>query len=80
MALVKIDRNGRITLPESIRNFLRSDLVRIEIENGRVILIPESTVGDAMSVQNLKNRNVNEVVEMERKLIGEERKSEESRN
>lgn len=50
MPLVKVDRNGRITLPKELRAILgiqEGDVLEIDIQSGNIILKPGSAVDTA---------------------------------
>ncbi len=46
--LVKISSRGQITLPKAVRELLRSDVVRIVVEDGQVRIEPVEDVAGSL--------------------------------
>lgn len=44
----KISKKGQITLPKAVRDLMRTDLVRVVVDDGQVRLEPVESVGGSL--------------------------------
>jgi len=59
----KVTAKGQITLPKNAREALGSDVVEIEVEEGRVLLRPVRSLAGALRDYARKGKPLNEIRE-----------------
>ncbi len=69
--IVKITRKGQITIPAIYRKKLNHDLVEIHIENDRLIIRPVQDLGGIFNDYAIKDKPIEEVIEIEKKIAKE---------
>lgn len=59
----KVTAKGQITLPKNAREALGSDVVEIEVEEGRVLLRPVRSLAGALRDYSREGKTLNEIRE-----------------
>lgn len=57
---VRINSDGQVTIPETIRSFLGTDVVEFRIENDRVVVEPRENAGDSLAALAREYRPIEE--------------------
>ena len=71
MPLVKITRKGQVTIPAQIRKKLGTDIVEITIREGEVVIRPVKKLGGALQKYAIKEKPIEEVIEMEKEAMAD---------
>jgi len=69
MPIVKLSREGKITIPPEYRKLLGTDIVEISYEDGKVVLKPIKSLGGVLSKFALKGKSVDEIQKLEKEAI-----------
>jgi len=69
MPIAKFTKKGQITIPKKYRKLLGSEIVEITYENGRVVLKPVKKLGGVLKDYAIKDKPVEEVMELEKEAI-----------
>ncbi len=71
MPIVKITRKGQITIPTQIRKKLGTDIVEITMREGEVVIRPVKKLGGALQKYAIKEKHIEEVIEMEKEAMAD---------
>ncbi len=70
MFTVKITRKGQITIPAEFRKKLGTDIVEVEMEGEKIIIKPIRKLGGIFHKYAIKNKPIEDIIQMEKKVIG----------
>ena len=69
MFIAKITRKGQITIPAKFRKKLGTDMVEVEMEGEKIIIKPIRKLGGILSKYAIKNKPIEDVIQMEKEVI-----------
>jgi len=69
MFIVKITRKGQITIPAKFRKKLGTDVVEVEMEGEKIIIKPIRKLGGILSKYAIKDKPIEEIIQMEKEVI-----------
>ena len=71
MPLAKITKKGQVTIPIDFRRRLGTDMVKIEMEGGKVVITPARELGGIFHRYAFTERPIEERMEIEKKAMEE---------
>jgi len=71
MSLAKITKKGQVTIPVSFRKKLGTDVVKIEMEGDKVVIVPAREFGGVFQKYAFKNKPIKDVMELEKRAMEE---------
>jgi AbrB family looped-hinge helix DNA binding protein len=74
MITAKITKKGQITIPASFRKKLKTDTVKIEIKDNKIIITPFKNFGGIFQEYAIKNKSIEENMNFEQEAIENARK------
>ena len=69
MAIVKITKKGQITIPAQIRKKLKTNMVEIKEENGKIVIKPVENLAGALHKYAKKGKKLDEILKEEEKVF-----------
>ena len=69
MFTVKITKKGQITIPAEFRKKLGTDVVKVEMDEDKIIIRPIKKLGGALSKYAIKNKPIEDIIQMEKEVI-----------
>ena len=69
MFISKITRKGQITIPSEFRKKLGTDIVEVEMDKGKIIIKPVRKLGGILNRYAIKNKSIEDVMQMEKEVI-----------
>ena len=69
MFTVKIIKKGQITIPAEFRKKLGTDVVKVEMDEDKIIIRPIKRLGGALSKYVIKNKPIEDIIQMEKEVI-----------
>jgi AbrB family looped-hinge helix DNA binding protein len=70
MFTVKITKKGQITIPAKFRRKLGTDIVEVEMEGEKIIIKPVRKLGGILNKYAIKNKPIEDVMQMEKEVMG----------
>jgi len=71
MFIAKITRKGQITIPAKFRKKLGTDVVEVEMEGEKIIIKPIRKLGGILSKYAIKDKLIEEIIQMEKEVIAD---------
>ncbi|GAB6163101.1 hypothetical protein JCM12298_22610 [Desulfothermus naphthae] len=69
MLTVKITKKGQVTIPAKFRKKLNTDIVKIKMEGGKVIIEPYRKLGGIFHKYAIKGKSIEEIIKMEKEAF-----------
>ena len=69
MFISKITQKGQITIPSEFRKKLGTDIVEVEMDKGKIIIKPVRKLGGILNRYAIKNKSIEDVMQMEKEVI-----------
>ena len=76
--ITKITKKGQITIPAKIRKKLKTNIVEIEEENGKIVIKPVKNLAGILHKYAKKRKNVEEFLKEEKEAFADAVKSKHS--
>ncbi len=69
MLTAKITKKGQVTIPAKFRKKLNTNIVKIKMEGGKVIIEPYRKLGGIFHKYAIKGKPIKEIMKMEKKAF-----------
>ncbi len=71
MPFAKITKKGQVTIPVAYRKRLGTDIVKIEMEGDKVVIMSARELGGVFQKYAFRGKPIEEVMELEKKAMEE---------
>ena len=69
MFTVKITKKGQITIPAEFRRKLGTNVVKVEMDEEKIIIRPFKKLGGALRKYAIKDKPIEDIIQMEKEVV-----------